>query len=125
MLGGCLGGFILVIWFVAGIISPRRSARTKYCPQVRGGYSMGSFNAYRLPTSIVVALVNASNQSLAMTTWASYRTAEAHLKRCEADTGVRMRFPMDDRQSSRFLYWVYSLLIMQGIQSVGGMGLEC
>ena len=72
--------------------------RTKFCPVVKGGYSVDSFKSYRLPTSIVTALVSASNQSLALNTWASYRTAEAHLGRCEADTDIRMRFPMNDRK---------------------------
>ena len=47
---------------------------------------------------MVTALVGASNKSLALNTWTNYKTAETHLKRCERETGVRMRFPMDDRQ---------------------------
>ena len=47
---------------------------------------------------MVTALVGASNQSLALNTWSSYRTAENHLIQCEKDTGIKMRFPMDDRE---------------------------
>ena len=47
---------------------------------------------------MVTALVNASNQSLALSTWSSYRTAESHLRQCEIDTGVNIRFPMTDRE---------------------------
>ena len=46
---------------------------------------------------MIGALVSASNQSLALTTWSSYRTAEKHLRQCEIDTGIKMRFPMNDR----------------------------
>ena len=49
------------------------------------------------------ALVSASNNSLAMTTWSSYRTVETHLKRCEIDTNVKIRFPMDSREVFNFL----------------------
>ena len=46
---------------------------------------------------MVGALVNASNQSLALSTWSSYRTAENHLRQCEIDTGIKIRFPMTNR----------------------------
>ena len=83
---------------VAGQISPKKSVRTKYRPKAKRGFNSATFNNFRLPTSIVTALVSASNQSLAMNTWSSYSTAESHLKRCQADTGVSIRFPMDDRE---------------------------
>lgn len=95
----------IVMVILSGVVSPCRSVRTKYCSLVRGGYTAASFGDYRLPPSVVVALVNASNHSLAMSTWASYRTAENHLQRCEHDTGVRMRFPMSNRSSSEWLYF--------------------
>jgi hypothetical protein len=88
---------LMLIVHFPGIISPEKSNKTKYSSVVKGGYTADSFRDYRLPTSIVTCLTSASNLSLAMTTWASYRTAEAHVKRCESETGVRMRFPMDDR----------------------------
>ena len=84
--------------FTLGCFSPKKSLKTKYCNNVKGGYSPSSFKNYRLPTSIVSALVSASNQSLAMTTWSSYKTVETHLKHCELDTNVQIRFPMDDRE---------------------------
>ena len=59
---------------------------------------MSSFKDYKLPTSVVLALVNASNQSLALSTWSSYRTAENHLRQCELDTNVKIRFSMDNRE---------------------------
>ena len=59
--------------------------------------------------SIVGALVKASNQSLAMNTWSTYRTAENHLKRCEVDTGVKMRFPMNDRMVLAFIGWLITV----------------
>ena len=73
------------------------SIRTKYSSNVKGGYTSSSFRDYRLPTSIVTALVNASNQSLALSTWSSYKTVENHIRRCERDTKVQIRFPMSDR----------------------------
>ena len=80
-----------------GMVSPKRSCKTKYSSNVRGGYNSNSFKDYRLPTSMVGALVNASNQSLALSTWSSYRTAENHLRQCEIDTGIKIRFPMTNR----------------------------
>ena len=68
-----------------------------------------SFAKYRLPTSIVTALVGASNNSLALSTWGSYKVAENHLKKCELDTGIRMRFPMDDRMIIAFVGWLITV----------------
>ena len=82
---------------VTGNFSPKMSTKTKYSANVQGGFTAGSFKDYRLPTTIVTALVGASNQSLALNTWSNYRTAENHLKRCEIDTGIKMRFPLTDR----------------------------
>ena len=87
---------------------PKPTARTKYCVEVKGGYTAASFGNYRLPTSIVTAIVDAANLSLAKTTWSSYRTAEAHLVRCEAETKVKMRFPMDDRMILTYVGWLIS-----------------
>ena len=83
---------------LAGQYSPKKSQKVKYSANVKGGYTSESFRNYRLPTSIVTSLVKASNQSLALSTWNSYKTVEKHIKRCEADTKIRMRFPMDDRE---------------------------
>ena len=74
-----------------------------------GGYAASTFANYKLPTSIVTALVSASNQSLALNTWSTYKTAENHLKRCEIDTGIRMRFPMDDRMILAFVGWLLTV----------------
>ena len=91
---------------VSGIFSPKRSKTTKYCAVVKGGYSASSFSSYKLPTSIVSALVRASNQSLSMNTWSSYKTAERHLVQCEHDTGVKIRFPMTNRMVLCFVGWL-------------------
>ena len=82
---------------------PKKAQQQKYSANVKCGYSARTFANYRLPTSIVTALVSASNQSLALNTWSTYKTAENHLKRCEIDTGVRMRFPIDDRMILTFV----------------------
>ena len=89
---------------MSGVVSPKKSKRTKYCANVKGGYTASSFQKYRLPTSIVSALVRASNHSLALSTWAVYKTAENHLWKCQSDTGVRMRFPMTNRWLMRICY---------------------
>ena len=93
-----LQSFSLICRLFLGTYSPKKSQKVKYSTNVSGGYSSSSFKDYRLPTSIVTALVNASNQSLALSTWSSYRTAENHLRQCEIDTNVKIRFPMDDRK---------------------------
>ena len=83
---------------VAGVFSPKRSIKVKYSQKVKGGFTPSAFKDYKLPTSIVNALVAASNQSLALNTWSNYRVVESHLQKCERDTGVRIRFPMDNRE---------------------------
>ena len=55
------------------------------------------------------ALVSAGNHSLAKNTWESYRTAERHIQRCEADTRVKIRFPMDDRMILAYVGWLMSV----------------
>ena len=92
-----------------GHFSPQKSKQTKYSANVRGGYTSSTFDNYRLPTSIVGALVSASNHSLALNTWSTYKTAENHLKRCEKDTKVKMRFPMDDRMILAFVGWLITV----------------
>ena len=81
-----------------GTFSPKKSSKIKYCPNVKGGFSASSFKDYKLPTSIVNAIVGASNKSLALNTWTNYKTTENHLRRCEIETGVKMRFPLTDRE---------------------------
>jgi hypothetical protein len=76
---------------------------------VEGGFSAASFANYRLPTSIVNAMEEAANFSLEKSTWASYKTAEAHVQRCEEATGVKIRFPMDDRMILTFVGWLISV----------------
>ena len=108
------------MFHILGTSSPKESQNTKYSANVRGGYSASSFKNYKLPPSVVNSLVKASNQSLALTTWSSYKTAESHLRKCEIDTNVKIRFPMDDREMlynfliglfliiwADFLYWFY------------------
>ena len=118
------------------MVSPQKSKRTKYCANVRGGYYAASFQRYGLPTSIVSALVSASNHSLALSTWACYRTAENHLWRCQSDTGVRMRFPMTNRLLMRIclmfngpfqfsLFWLYIIFNGTLIQLSFGFGIFC
>ena len=92
-----------------GVFSPRKSQRIKYSTSVRGGYTSSSFANYKLPPTIVNALVSAGNNSLALNTWETYKTAERHLLRCEVDTGVKMRFPMTDRMVLAFVGWLISV----------------
>ena len=80
--------------------------KTKYSVNVRGGYTAQSFANYRLPASIVAAIVDAANLSLAKTTWSSYRTAENHIKRCEADLGIKISFPMEPWMIIGYVGWL-------------------
>ena len=89
-------------------MSPKATNRTKYCTGVKGGYTAATFRDYRLPTSIVNAIVDAATLSLAKTTWSSYRTAEKHLVRFEMETKVKMRFPMDERMILTYVGWLIS-----------------
>ena len=92
----------------SGMFVPQVETQRKFSANVKGGFSVGSFDNYRLPPSIVLAIVNASNSSLAKNTWSSYKTAEAHLKRCESETGVKMRFPMTMRMTLAYVGWLIS-----------------
>ena len=100
---------ILTSIAVLGAYSLKQTAKTKYCATVRGGFTSASFKNYRLPTSIVSALVSAGIHSLAKSTWETYKTAERHLQRCEGDTGVKIRFPMDDRMILAYVGWLISV----------------
>ena len=75
---------------------------------------MATFEKYKLPTSIVTALVSASNNLLALSTWATYRTAENHLTKCDANTGVKMRFPMIDKMVLAFVGWLITVRKVSG-----------
>ena len=91
---------------LSGVISPKKSSKTKYSPNVKDGYNASTFTQLNIPNNLVGALVDASNQSLALTTWSSYNTAGNHVKRCELETGVKMSFPMDDRMVLTFVGWL-------------------
>ena len=83
-----------------------KSTTLKYTYIVKGGYTAAFFASYRLPVSMVTAVVGAANLLLAKTTWSTYKTAESHLKRCEAETGVRIRFPMNDQMILTYVGWL-------------------
>ena len=85
-------------------MSPKAAKNHKYSK--RGGYSKKTFENYRLPPSIVQTLVKAANHSLAKTTWKSYQTAENHIKKCEKDTGVKLRFPFGNRETLAYVGWL-------------------
>ena len=92
----------LFIGFVP--LSPREKNRGKYSSQ--GAFSSRTFKHHNLPASIIVALVAASNFSLAEGTFKSYRTAERHIIRCENDTKVKMRFPFGERETLTYIGWL-------------------
>ena len=73
---------------------------------MKGGYTSDTFTNQRLPISIVQAIVDAANLSLSKTTWSSYNTAEAHIKKCQEETGIAITFPMDDRMILLYVGWL-------------------
>jgi hypothetical protein len=91
---------------MTGLVRPVPTKEPKYSKTVEGGYTMESFREYNLPESIVTVIVEAANLSLAKNTWSSYNTAENHIKRCEADTGVEIRFPMTPRMEFAYFGWL-------------------
>ena len=97
---------IILNFTFSGVISPKKTNKTKYSAYVKDGYNADSFTQLNIPNNLVGALVDASNQSLALTTWSSYNTAGNHVKRCELETGVKMSFPMDDRMVLTFVGWL-------------------
>lgn len=58
-------------------------------------YTPASLKNVRAPTSVILALTEALNFSLAANTWRSYRTAENHLARIRKELGVNIKFPFD------------------------------
>ena len=87
-----------------GLFSPKPGQKQKYSS--RGGYSTKTFEKYRLPPSIVMTLVSAANHSLASATWKSYKTAENHIKKCEKETGIRLRFPFKTKETLTYIGWL-------------------
>ena len=88
---------------------PKESQTRKYCANVKGGFSAKTFGNYKLPASIVLAVVDASNSALARNTWSSYRTAESHIKKCEEDTGIKIRFPMTTQMTIAYVGWLITV----------------
>ena len=85
---------------------------TKYGPE--GLYSTASFDHMDLPSDLKNAMVTAANHSLAKKTWQSYKTASKHLKSCETETGIKINFPMSERDTTLFLSW---LLVRRGVKA--------
>ena len=85
-------------------LSPKGKSRGKYSNQ--GAFSVRSFKKHNLPASIIVALVAASNFSLAEGTFKSYKTAERHIIKCENDTKVKMRFPFGEKETLTYIGWL-------------------
>ena len=83
-----------------------------------GGFDQDSFASFGFTPSIVKALRDASNHSVASTTWASYATAERHIARAEKHSGVRITFPFSLRST---LAYVGFLLCPK---EEGGRGLQ-
>ena len=48
---------------LSGVISPKKSSKTKYSPNVKDGYNASTFTQLNIPNNLVGALVDASNQS--------------------------------------------------------------
>ena len=86
------------------MISPKRKDVCKY--SAHGAYSGISFKKYKLPSSIVSALVTAVNHSLAEGTFKSYKTAERHITRCEKETKVKLRFPFGEKEILTYIGWL-------------------
>ena len=89
---------------VSGLLSPVEKRDTKYSGH--GGYSVKSFKSYGLPPSIVLTLIEAANHSVSHNTWKSYKTAERHIKRCETETGVKLRLPFGVKETLTYIAWL-------------------
>ena len=98
---------------ISGFASPKAKTRTKYSG--KGGYSCTAFKSYGLPTSIVLALVEASNHSLSKNTWKAYNTAERHISRCEKDTKVKLRMPFGVKETLTYIGWLRSVQKVQAV----------
>lgn len=67
-----------------------------------------------LPEDLKKAATNAANHSLAKKTWESYKTASKHLERCEEETGIRINFPMTEKDTTLFITW---LIVRRGVRA--------
>ena len=84
--------------------SPKAAKVCKYSGH--GPYSGRSFQKYKLPTTVVSALITAANHSLAQGTFKSYKTAERHILRCEKEMKVKLRFPFGEREVLTYIGWL-------------------
>jgi hypothetical protein len=87
-----------------GIVSPKATKKQKYSKF--GGFSVNTFDKYKLPPSIVTTLISAANHSLAQTTFKSYKTAERHILRLEKELGIKMRMPFGTSETLLYIGWL-------------------
>ena len=82
-------------------MSPKATKKQKYSKF--GGFSVNTFDKYKLPPSIVTTLISAANHSLAQTTFKSYKTAERHILRLEKELGIKMRMPFGTSETLLYI----------------------
>ena len=80
----------------------------------QGLYTAKSFSALgSLSPVLLKALIQASNNSLATSTWRQYKTTRRHLERCQKETKVRMSFPMTRKQILTFIAYMIEIRKVQ------------
>lgn len=76
---------------------------TKYGPN--GLFSTASFNNEFLNVEYIDILKTAANYSLSKKSWSSYKTAGNMLKKCQDETGARMKLPLEEAKVQVFVAW--------------------
>ena len=113
---------MLYRYYVAGKQKdPSPTARPKY--STKGGFSAKSFSKFGLSPTLILPLVAAANHSLAATSWGTYATAEAHIRRVEKSTGVTMTFPFTLKSTLAYVGFLLAPKI-EGGRGVQGKSVE-
>ena len=91
--------------------APTHRRARKFCgysvASNKGWYSKDSF-AGTLKPGLVKALVQASNNSLAVDTWASYGSIKKHMESCQRFVGRRFSFPMTHEDVVEFIGYMFA-----------------
>ena len=88
-----------------------RAGTAKYCGYRErniGLYTPQSFGELEHTNPhLTEVLMMAANNSLAVSTWKSYRTVQKHLERCEKHYGITFSFPMKTDQTLMFIAYLF------------------
>ena len=89
------------ILFLADMISPQKSMKTKYGKN--GPISSIFFNQWNINDELSGVLAGAANMALATNTWSNYTTVENHINTCSLKLNADLSFPWDREKTLKFI----------------------